>query len=832
MDHHEPETIAFAISAIEKGVSRILKRHDHKTSEIARHRIQKLVEHARHILLELYNKRRSLKAFLRWFQKEWVRIEVYLDKYPVEILQHSMQHFLRCQDAFILLTSGECRHESDIESAKRTKFRSRLSSLPERGDGYTVLYKETGIYSGYGFDEFNNETVGIRALLVKELKRFHKSPWDYIERHGGTELLENLLDEHERETKELQHSLQSLKRVMIDNISKRLKPQNLKFATQDKMERLSLSIKAQTIALERRADSFQIEGPLLPNEKQRPEDWNYFALDLGNEGNQLSFSSRKRKRAPVIVDSESDDEIDDVRKKTSVEANDMSAKSSGLVVRVDSSSTNREKENSVSAIKSQVGVNTHDLEQAREILEEEGTKTKRVLEEEKVFRLEKILNRVLARDEIDENEVWDARECLRFACMEAGNKYLWDSQLGCVEKAIEYFEKAKKMVELQQNSQQLAGNESSLFVRLNLFYLHGQAAVNVGISLVDACHRKLSIPRVKMTRAIEELKRAKELMMNLRRLARNAYQSSSSTSANEATSYILKSKQLESLACRWMGRGLWLISEEKKAIASFEEAWLLLDDEVLRKMQQNAYSEDDILDLFAEAIYATCDLADRCFSKLKEVDHPTSSCQDKGYEILNVFTRALNRHVGIIKSIEQFSCPVWTKHFRVEYDIASAEDVTIYRNEIMNWWKGRCDNKIDDGDSRGNTQIRVQRQDPSLSTTNVTLSSNQPPTEYIFSSTCHKMKRREQRRERLRAGKNGRNHSQGAKMEALHALSNDALHYRPLPPLKFRKWGDELLIAEQQNTDKHNCSVSSGETGFVCLRYPSIAPPLPKEFQV
>eukprot|EP00536_Pseudo-nitzschia_multiseries_P010145 jgi/Psemu1/297494/fgenesh1_pm.300_\ len=827
MDHEEPETIALAIKGIEKGINRILKRRDHETNDKSRHRIQKLVEHARHILIELFNKRRSLKAFLRWFQKEWDRIEVHLEKYPVEILKHSMQHFLRCQDAFILLTSGECRHESDVKSAKATKFRSKLSTLQERGDGYTVLYKENGVYSGYGFDEFNNETVGIRALLVNELKRYHKSPWDYLERSGGTELLESLLDQHERDAKELQQSLQSLKRIMIESISKRLKPKNLKFVTQDKMERLYLSINGQTIDLERRADSFQIQGPLLPDENQTPEDWNAFSLEIGNESNASGLPSRKRTR--IIVDSDSDDEIDGTRNKRSRKSSHLLAPSSGLVVRVDSSSANVEKENSLSTIKSQVGVNTHDLEQAREILEEEGTGTKRVLEEEKVWRLEKILNRVLARDEIDENEVWDARECLRYACMEAGNKCLWNSRSGCVEKAIDYFEKAKQMVELQQNSQlHLPATEATIFVQLNLLFIHGQAVVNIGISLVDTSHRKLSIPRVKLTRAIDEFKKAKQLMSKLRNL------SSASASAKEATSYILKSKHLESLACRWMGRGLWLISEEKKAVATFEDASQFLDDEILRMWQESAYFEDDIFDLTAEAVYATCDLADRCFSKLEKLNHQTSSSPEKGQENLDIFTRALNRHIGIIESIERFSCPVRTKHFRVEYDISSAEDVIIYRNKIMKWWKERCEKYNGDSQSRRHNHPLVRRSSTSSSTTNFILSSNQPPANNIFSSNCHKRKRRKRHREGSRASSYGSNNSQvsGTNMDALHALSSDAMHYRPCPPVKFRKWGDELLIAEEQNANKEHCNVQRGGSVSICLRYPSIAPPIPEEFQV
>jgi hypothetical protein len=123
---------------------------------------------------------------------------------------------------FRLSCNGDdIRHKYDIKLARTTQFRSRLSTLQERDDGYTILYKDTGIYSGFGFDEFNNEIVGIRALLVKELKRYHKSPWDLLDRQGATELLEIQLDKHECEAKDLQNALQSLKRKMIENICKR-----------------------------------------------------------------------------------------------------------------------------------------------------------------------------------------------------------------------------------------------------------------------------------------------------------------------------------------------------------------------------------------------------------------------------------------------------------------------------------------------------------------------------------------------------------------------------------------------------------------------------------
>lgn len=840
MRDDETDIIELAIKGLKKAISQILKRRDHTPNDKSHRRIRRLVEHARHIFIELFNKRRSLKAFLLWFRQEWIRIQVDLEICPAEILQHSLQHFLRCQDAFILLTSGECRHEHDTKLAKTTKFRSRLSTLQERDDGYTVLYKDTGIYSGYGFDEFNNEVVGIRALLVKELKCYHKSPWDYLERQGGTELLESLLDQHEREAKEMQHSLQSLKRRMIEDINKRLTPTNLKFATQDKMERLSLSTQGLRIDLERRAGSFRIEGPLLPDKNKKPEDWDCCSFTLKNEKKNPSPTRNKQKRRRVIVDSDSEDEIIDICDKNDTKSNNTpeqtAGKSSGLVVRIDSSCSNIEKEDSLAVIKNQLGVNTHDLEQSREILEGEDTKTNWIFEQEKVVRLEKILNRVLSRDEIDENEVWDARECLRYACMEAGNKYLWDSRVGCVGRALDNFEKAKQIVEMQQKSQQqlAADDDSALLVQLNLLYLHGQAVVNIGISLVDSCHRKISTPKDKVLRAIEEFETAQLLMAKLHGLAGKARKSSSSTI--ESTSYIFKSEQLKSLACRWMGRGFWLISQEKKSIAAFEQASQTFDDANLKEWQNSGYYEGDVFEVAAEAIYATCDLADRCYSRMEEFEYQSTLLRKKGNGMLDTVTRALNRHIEISESIERYCCPFRAKHFRVEFDISSIEDVRLYRDEIIKRWKDLVNKQVCSAPpTKGHHRLSVKRSDIT-SFTNVVLTSDEPRSNSIFSSHGSK-KRRYQTHSKESYYTNGyrgnKERTPSTNTDAVYALSSERSHHQPRPPIKFRKWGDEILIAEQHEAqqEKSGGEIEESRSSSLVLAFPSIAPPIPIGYQ-
>ena len=102
-----------------------------------------------------------------------------------------------------------------------------------------------------------------------------------------------------------------------------------------------------------------------------------------------------------------------------------------------------------------MGVDVQGLETSREELElEQKNKMKSITEgkEEKTTKLKRILQRVLSRVDVDDNEVWDARECLRQSYMELGNELLWSVKN--FEKAHESFEKAKELVQQQQASHQ------------------------------------------------------------------------------------------------------------------------------------------------------------------------------------------------------------------------------------------------------------------------------------------------------------------------------------------------------------------------------------------
>lgn len=102
------------------------------------------------------------------------------------VLCHWMRQYVRLRDGIILLATGECRHEADIQMAQSESrgggegghegggfYKSHFSSKNHRKDGYTCMYS-ADVYSGYGLDELYDEDVGIRARLIEALTRSNK----------------------------------------------------------------------------------------------------------------------------------------------------------------------------------------------------------------------------------------------------------------------------------------------------------------------------------------------------------------------------------------------------------------------------------------------------------------------------------------------------------------------------------------------------------------------------------------------------------------------------------------------------------------------------------
>jgi hypothetical protein len=115
-----------------------------------------------------------------------------------------MEQFVRLQDCFVLLQSGECRHDTDIELCRTYAFKSQFGGDLLRKDGYTSLYSAK-FYSGYGWDELFDEDVGLKSRITLALGGSSKDKqnkiWNDI--MDQAPMIDNLLNEFEQSIKTL-----------------------------------------------------------------------------------------------------------------------------------------------------------------------------------------------------------------------------------------------------------------------------------------------------------------------------------------------------------------------------------------------------------------------------------------------------------------------------------------------------------------------------------------------------------------------------------------------------------------------------------------------------
>jgi uncharacterized protein YukE len=321
------------------------------------------------------------------------------------VLTHLFVQYIHLRDGFVLLTSGECRHNADSKLAqKKVAFSSRLGKS-KRKDGYTTLYSSLLGYCGYGWDEFHNEEVGVRRRLLDVLRRCCMYPknmtaemeakfldgesalrsreaiWEKLI-EAGAEMFENAFDAHENEMKELQRALERNRRDFISRMEKLLVPfgsVRLMMVTEDKFERFELkngnSLGLSAFCIQRQGDAFRGHDRrgALPSGVTLREWSKIMELPsrVKNEKTvriydpEASLKVGKRKR--VVIDDSDEESQDEILKEgggtLKVTVKTFQAKGSTT-------------SSSIHTIKKQLGVNVDDLERGREDIEaeEEGTK--------------------------------------------------------------------------------------------------------------------------------------------------------------------------------------------------------------------------------------------------------------------------------------------------------------------------------------------------------------------------------------------------------------------------------------------------------------------------
>lgn len=372
-----------------------------------------LTDHAIHILSTLTVKRESLSNAIYGFQILCDDIIILMKSHqhypsglkPIlkDIFMHFFIQYIHIRDGFVLLTSGECRHNGDADLAKKNhKFRSRLSTLSNRNDGYTKMYSSNRGYSGWGWDEFHNEDIGIRRLLLDQLRICcHPKKIDEESHHAflhgegssqsrekiwerllesGAQSFESAFDQHENEMKELQAKIESLRSTFMSNVETCLSFPGFVMVLEDKFERLQLkssnSLGFSEFMIQRQGDAFlgTDDKGALPSGASK-EYWisklrlpdTLRSHQIKKKTGYLEDSEMKKRR--VIHDS--DDESS--KEKT----NHVASSKDYLKVIVKTAAPKKSENSSESIfdIKRGYGFNTSNLEISREELEKEESGT-------------------------------------------------------------------------------------------------------------------------------------------------------------------------------------------------------------------------------------------------------------------------------------------------------------------------------------------------------------------------------------------------------------------------------------------------------------------------
>jgi hypothetical protein len=365
-----------------------------------------LTDHAIYILKTLNTKRKSLSNAIEGFQamcEEIVRImrthaqeQLPLKPFLRKLLMHFFIKYIHIRDGFVLLTSGECRHNGDANLAKTSQFQSRLHTLSKRLDGYTKMFSSNRGYSGWGWDEFHNEDVGVRRLILDSLRlccihpsklakdgsldvflngenssRSREYVWDKL-LDSGAQVFESAFDTHENGMKDLQEKLERIRSKFLSNVESCLSYPGLTMVLEDKFERLELK---GSFCIQRQGDAFCgiDDNGALPSGASK-EYWTS-TMELPAELRKLfvdkpkvtkSSSVCQMKRRRVINDSDEDDTI----------SYSKALKTSGVTVKHVRVSSKKTTSDSVLDIKRDYGVNSSTLEISREEVEKEEKGTK------------------------------------------------------------------------------------------------------------------------------------------------------------------------------------------------------------------------------------------------------------------------------------------------------------------------------------------------------------------------------------------------------------------------------------------------------------------------
>lgn len=817
------DTTTAALDALQTIIDRRIARHEQRKGTLdpkRRQRIRTTLAAYRHCVLTLATKTMSLQTATRLlFGSIWNDLVSKLAQADKDHLSTLLSHFfaalLRLHDGLILIVSGECRHAGDLKTAQSTRFRSHLPQAGVREDGYTKLYQRE--YSGAAWDELNNETVGLHKVrLPAALKPLWGSNvWTKLDEAGAGAIeleltrLENISSSIQQDFRTFVARARSDLQRVLSRCHASVK---VELSLEDKLERLKIVMGRQVMEWKRFGGDFEIgdDQGVLPG------------LDA-NGWRRLLQPPAPRKRRRIIAESDEDDD----EAKPIVPPKPVPKKDSGLVVRNETKAATSSTTSSLHAIKKDCGVDVEALASGHETLqaeEDEGRRDAEAIDAEherdellgKVSQQTRVLKKLLLRS-ADDLEIWDARELLREAAMQAGNYCLWSnhetntSRLESIDMAVDYFERSQRLVLAQQELHQTmfqTNDDMGLLLRRNLMLLLGQAHLNAGIARMETSRflgRRSAECKMLLRLATKDLRVAREQAEAM--LKQSEMDQHVGANLLDTTLDRLKAQELKALALRWKITLSWMKGKRAESMHSLNELSDLAKDPCYLDLIEH---DDELLvvklKVVAESYHAGTVLADLAKDLLLDASSVSIREAPMAYDThLTTVGQAIQVAAGASEALRQLAVATHTD-FLEENGILTNDELTDQLKELKGWWQQRTDSgaRRVDGATRPVLQGRGEVETPRIEV------GPAPPRRFVV----------------VEGDRSRRRHKKPTKGGAGPGniglpVTDSPTRNATKPTRQYRKWGDELL---PQIIDENGRSVPK-------IVYPAVAPPMPPEIK-
>lgn len=782
-------------------------------------RFKRLLRHTHHCWTVLTLKRLSLRLALDVLRNEiwpetWRRLSFTRSLAEVEaLLQNLFLNWLRVKDGLILVTSGECRHEGDIQQSANSRFKSNLNKN-------TKTFKAELTYNAAAWDEWNDPAVGLLGQW-KELCR-KPSVWKAILRQAKLDFLRNTAGG------DIQGDFNDMKWKILEKLRIQFKKADLR--SDDKMEELKVSYQGTSLLFERRGKKFQIHDKdgVLPHTSQSGESlkvmWRkLMALPKAVAADdiprmQSTTGQPATKRRVIALDE--DDEDQSPKKKSKTFGLNVSKKESSGTVEMNSAQ-------SLDEIKRQHGVNPNELADARETLEnesQEGEDNTAMIEvaeydvchqeecEEKVKACQQRLISMRMLDVADKKRNLETKlnlqDSYREALVEAGNAYLWSRKYDSgqavtmdvfqkqgrqkeLDKARDMFQMALEIIEKQGKTLDLLelydceNYEGQMLSRNDLELSTGRALANSGIVQIKVWEIKEKA--IYLTRASENLEaavdHASKISVRARRIWENHFRRGKPSEFQESIFVLLcEASELLCLVNRWQAIAQWHKKDYEESIAAFEKAASLINT-LPGTINTNSEHHLKLRSDCFSCLTTAYDLMRRQLGRTSRAQFQSDTWRHgwfiaKMKSIIDLAAAASNTFESVVrKSVNQ---DYLVDEIMQEHDVLPSQELFHIRDRDIRWW---------------NEKKQMLQQSISL-VHRASIRGDAPNEESLpmghFTVNVFGMRRRRNQKRRNAGGNKGR----GGRIRPSNTNPGSSLNSQEsssAPKRKYRKWGDELL---------------------------------------